>query len=117
MSLIKRLFIIILLTVLPIKVFANTGTASYYSTQHHGHKTASGEVFNMYALTAASRTLPLGSHVKVTNVSTGQSVIVKINDRGPAAWTNRVIDLSQAAFSKIGNTRTGTMKVNIEPAE
>lgn len=90
-----------------------TGMASWYGKAHHGKKTASGERFNMYGLTAAHRKLPLGTLVRVTNVANGKSVIVKINDRGPFHG-NRVLDLSKGAAQALDMTKTGTAKVQIE---
>jgi rare lipoprotein A (peptidoglycan hydrolase) len=89
------------------------GTASWYGPGFHGRATASGETFNQHALTAAHRTLPLGTEATVTNLATGQSVQVKINDRGPYV-PGRHLDLSQAAAKKIGLTRKGVAKVKIE---
>ena len=89
------------------------GTASWYGPGFHGQETASGETFNQHALTAAHRTLPLGTEAKVTNLETGQSVHVKINDRGPYV-KGRHLDLSQAAAKQIGLTKTGVAKVKIE---
>ena len=89
------------------------GTASWYGPGFHGHETASGERFNQHALTAAHRTLPLGTEAKVTNLTTGQSVIVKINDRGPYV-KGRHLDLSRAAAKQIGLTKKGVAKVKIE---
>ncbi|MDO9391421.1 MAG: septal ring lytic transglycosylase RlpA family protein, partial [bacterium] len=77
------------------------GLASYYGREFHGRKTANGETFDMEAMTAAHRTLPFGTMVRVTNLRTGQSVTVKINDRGPFV-EGRMIDLSQGAARKIG---------------
>jgi len=88
------------------------GTASWYGSDFHGKETASGETYNQYAMTAASKTLPLGSTAKVTDVETGKSVTVKINDRGPYVG-NRVLDLSKAAASKIGMKEKGVTKVKI----
>ena len=79
------------------------GTASWYGPGFHGHATASGETFNQHALTAAHRTLPLGTEAKVTNLATGQSVLVTINDRGPYV-KGRHLDLSRAAANQIGLT-------------
>lgn len=77
------------------------GIASFYGSQFHGRKTASGELFNKNAMTAAHRTIPLHSKVKVTNLKNNKSVIVKINDRGP--WVkNRIMDLSKGAAKAIG---------------
>src|SRR5215510_16394152 len=89
------------------------GTASWYGPGFHGHETASGERFNQHALTAAHRTLPLGTEAKVTNLATGQSVLVTINDRGPYV-KGRYLDLSRAAAKQIGLTKRGVTKVRIE---
>jgi rare lipoprotein A len=88
------------------------GTASYFSREIAGNRTASGERCDPDTLTAAHRTAPFGSKVRVTNLSTGQSVIVRINDRGPFR-AGRVIDLSHAAAREIGMHRTGTAKVSL----
>jgi rare lipoprotein A len=89
------------------------GTASWYGPGFHGHATASGETFNQHALTAAHRTLPLGTEAKVTNLATGQSVLVTINDRGPYV-KGRHLDLSRAAAKQISLTKRGVAKVRIE---
>jgi rare lipoprotein A len=89
------------------------GTASWYGPSFHGQETASGEPFNRHAMTAAHRTLPLGTKAKVTNLETGQEVHVTINDRGPYV-PGRHLDLSQAAAKKIGITKKGVAKVKIE---
>jgi rare lipoprotein A len=89
------------------------GTASWYGPGFHGRETASGETFNQHALTAAHRTLPLGTTATVTNLETGQSVQVKINDRGPYV-RGRHVDLSQAAAKRIGLLKKGVAKVKIE---
>lgn len=88
------------------------GEASYYGSELAGNRTASGEVFDPNLLTAAHRTLPLGSKVRVTNPRNGASVVVRINDRGPFHG-NRVIDLSTAAARTIGLIRSGTGRVNL----
>ena len=93
-----------------------SGKASYYGRQHHNKLTASGERFDQSSLTAAHRTLPFGSKVRVTNTRTGKSVIVRINDRGPFV-RSRVIDLSKAAFERIGSTRSGVIRVRLEQVE
>ena len=85
-----------------------TGLASYYKS---GKRTANGERFNPNGLTAAHRNLPFGTKVKVTNIKTGKSVVVRINDRGPFI-SNRVIDLSLGAAKLVGLTRSGIAKVN-----
>jgi rare lipoprotein A len=92
---------------------ALTGIASYYGRGFHGKKTASGERFSKRALTAAHRTLPFGTRVRVTNLDNGKSVVVKINDRGPFK-KNRIIDLSQAAAKKIDMMKTGTARVKLK---
>jgi rare lipoprotein A len=89
------------------------GIASYYGRRFHGRRTASGERFNMRALTAAHPTLPFGSQVRVTNPSNGRSVTVRINDRGPFA-KNRIIDLSRAAAERLGLVRRGHARVELE---
>ncbi len=93
--------------------FHQIGRASWYGRAFHGRKTASGERFNMEALTAAHRTLPLGSYVRVSIPATSRWVVVKINDRGPYVH-GRVIDLSYAAAKMLGLQHAGTAKVNIE---
>ena len=93
--------------------FHQTGRASWYGQFFHGHSTATGERYDMHALTAAHRTLPLGSYVRVTNPSTDSSVVVRINDRGPYA-RGRVIDLSYAAAKMLGLQHAGTARVKIE---
>lgn len=90
-----------------------TGVASYYGPGFHGRRTANGEKFNMNDMTAAHRTLPFGTKLKVTNVNNGQSAIVRVNDRGPYHG-GRVIDLSVAAAKQIGSVSSGTAQVKIE---
>jgi rare lipoprotein A len=89
------------------------GIASWYGPGFHSRETASGETFNQHALTAAHRTLPLGTEATVTNLETGQAVQVKINDRGPYV-PGRHLDLSHAAAKQIGLTKKGVAKVKIE---
>ena len=93
--------------------YFQTGNASFYGGKWHGRKTANGEIFDTYKLTAAHKTLSFGTRVRVTNLSNGKSVIVRINNRGPYS-KGRVIDLSQAAFSKIENMSKGVTKVKLE---
>jgi peptidoglycan lytic transglycosylase len=88
------------------------GTASWYGSTHQGKRTASGEKFNMNALTAAHRTLPMGSVVKIKSLTTGKSVVVRINDRGPFAH-GRIIDVSKAAAQKLGFIKRGTDRVEV----
>lgn len=90
-----------------------TGQASYYGKKFQGRSTASGERFNYHKLTAAHPSLPFGTKVKVTNLRTRKSVIVRINDRGPFK-KSRIIDLSRGAFSKIASIGTGTIRVKLE---
>jgi rare lipoprotein A len=89
------------------------GVASYYGKEHHGKKTANGEIFDMNKLTAAHRSLPFGSRVKVTNLSNQRSVIVRINDRGPY-YQGRIIDLSLAAAERLEMVKSGITKVKLE---
>ena len=96
--------------------FRQVGTASWYGPGFHGKKTASGERFDQNKLTAAHRSLPLDTVVKVTNLDNGKAVKVAINDRGPYVG-NRVIDLSRAAARELDMTDDGTARVRIEVAE
>ncbi len=89
-----------------------SGMASYYGDELAGNRTASGERFDPGQLTAAHRTLPFGSMVRVTNTSNGDSVVVRINDRGPFS-RGRVIDVSHAAAREIGMHRSGTARVKL----
>jgi len=89
-----------------------SGMASYYGNELAGNRTASGERFDPGQLTAAHRSLPFGSLVRVTNTSNGDSVVVRINDRGPFAH-GRVIDVSTAAAREIGMHRSGTARVKL----
>lgn len=89
------------------------GVASYYAHDFKGKKTASGERYDPQALTAAHRTLPLGTQVKVTNPKNDRSVVVTVNDRGPVK-KDRMIDLSGAAAQELGMTRSGVAKVETE---
>ena len=89
------------------------GKASYYSDQFHGRKTANGETFNMNKLTAAHPSLPFGTWVRVTNLSNGKDVVVRINDRGPFV-KGRIIDLSVHAATELGIIQSGTVKVKLE---
>jgi rare lipoprotein A len=89
------------------------GLASYYGAELAGHRTSSGERFNPNGLTAAHRTLPLGTKLRVTNVANGRSVIVRINDRGPFVG-RRLIDVSLGAAREIQMVRSGTAQVRLE---
>ncbi|MCD9006077.1 septal ring lytic transglycosylase RlpA family protein [Luteimonas sp. XNQY3] len=92
--------------------FAETGTASYYGAKFHGRLTSNREVYDMYAFTAAHKSLPLPSFARVTNLDTGKSVVVRVNDRGPF-HEGRVVDLSYAAAVKIGIHPAGTGRVEV----
>ena len=96
-----------------IEQFSQTGKASWYGPGFHGKKTSSGERFDMNTLSAAHRTLPIPSYARVTNLSNGKSVVVRINDRGPFHG-NRVMDLSKAAAKELGFIHTGTANVKVE---
>jgi rare lipoprotein A len=88
------------------------GIASWYGDDYHGKRTANGEIYNQYKLTAAHRTLPFNTLVRVTNLKNGRSVVVRINDRGPFI-RGRIIDLSYAAAGEIGMVDDGIQKVEL----
>jgi len=90
-----------------------TGTASWYGTKFHGRKTANGERYDMHAMSAAHKTLPMPTMVRVTNLNNGRSVVVRVNDRGPFV-KNRIIDLSYAAARALGYDNEGTAPVRVE---
>jgi rare lipoprotein A len=96
---------------------AAVGLASFYGAGFHGEETASGETFNQRAMTAAHRTLPLGTVVRVTNLENDRSVVVRINDRGPYGRNHRrgtIIDLSRAAAQRLRFIEDGLVKVSVE---
>ena len=93
---------------------AEVGVASYYAHKYHGKKTASGENYNMHELTAAHRTLPFGSKVRITNLNNNNSVVVRINDRGPFV-RGRIIDVSLAAARELDMVRSGVARVEVAP--
>jgi rare lipoprotein A len=97
-------------------LLVETGMASWYGPPYHNRKAATGEIYDMHQLTAAHKTLPLNSIVRVTNVANGKSVIVRINDRGPFIGS-RIIDLSYAAAHEIETWRAGVAKVRVEVLE
>lgn len=100
----------------PVRVsgdFRQRGVASWYGRRYHGQKTSSGEVYDMYAMTAAHPTLPIPSYARVKSVSNGKSVVVRINDRGPFL-SDRVIDLSYVAAHKLGYIQAGSTLVDVE---
>lgn len=94
-------------------MLVETGLASWYGGPYHNRRGSNGEIYNMYAMTAAHRTLPLGSIIRVTNVKTGRSALVRITDRGPFV-EGRVLDLSQAAAKKVDVWQAGVAMVRIE---
>jgi len=93
--------------------FSDTGIASWYGKKFHGHLTSNGEIYDMYAMSAAHKNLPLPTYLKVTNLANHKSVVVRVNDRGPF-HENRIIDLSYSAAYKIGMLQYGTAQVKIE---
>ncbi len=113
----------LLLTTTPERTYGGAaqarqvGLASWYGAHHQGRKTASGERFSRGQLTAAHRSLPLGTKVKVTNLRTKEHVVVKINDRGPYGGKRRIIDLSEAAAKRIGLVERGTERVQVVVVE
>jgi len=93
--------------------YRERGVASWYGKKFHGQKTSSGEIYDMYAMTAAHKTLPIPSYARVTNLANGRSVVVRINDRGPF-HSDRIIDLSYAAASRLGYIAAGSARVEVE---
>ena len=93
--------------------FRQRGVASWYGRRFHGQKTASGEPYDMYAMSAAHPTLPIPSYVRVTNLGNGRSVVVRVNDRGPF-HASRIIDLSYAAAYRLGYIQAGSAQVEVE---
>lgn len=118
----KRAILVIIMMISTLGIYsfnkfnandAKTSFASFYHDKFNGRKTASGEIFSNRKLTAAHRTLPFGTVIQVTNLRTGKSVEVRINDRGPF-HSSRALDLSKAAFDSIGNIAKGTMPIEYE---
>ena len=112
----KALFTVFLFSLSSLgfsSVYVSSATASYYAEKYHGRKTASGEVFNMYDMTCAHKTLPFGTVLRVTNLKNNRSVDVRVNDRGPFV-KGREIDVSKAAAQKLDMIKTGTANVRIE---
>lgn len=95
------------------KGYSAEGLASWYGQKFHGHRTSSGESFDMYRFTAAHRSLPLPTYVRVTNLDNGKSLVVRVNDRGPF-HENRIIDLSWAAAVRLGIEQAGVGRVRVE---
>lgn len=94
------------------KSYNKRGIASWYGTKFHGRLTASGEPYDMYSMTAASKVLPIPCYVRVTNLKNGRSIVVRVNDRGPFV-PNRILDLSYAAAVKLGMIKYGTALVQV----
>lgn len=111
---VRRFLLTLAIMLFSLTYSQQTGKASYYAEQHHGRRTASGEVFNMNGLTAASNTYSLGTLLKVTNVKNNKTVIVKVNDRGGFGKLGRIIDLSKGAFAQIANVKQGIITVLVE---
>ena len=93
--------------------YRERGTASWYGSKFHGHETSNGEIFDLYAASAAHKTLPIPSYARVTNLDNGRSVVVRVNDRGPFHG-DRLIDLSYGAAVKLGYMEHGTAPVEVE---
>ncbi|WP_308708888.1 septal ring lytic transglycosylase RlpA family protein [Marinoscillum pacificum] len=110
-----RLFLLLLTVFVTSSVIAQTqtGQASFYGGQFHGRPTASGEVYDMEKMTAAHRTLPFGTMIRVTNTNNGKSVVVKVNDRGPFV-DSRIVDLSFGAAKEIEMVNDGVVDVTLE---
>lgn len=100
----------------PVPVFQSFGEASYYHPDLHGHRTASGGLYRRQGLTAAHRTLPFGTTLRVTNLENGRQVVVVVTDRGPFV-PGRVVDLSEAAARRLGMLRRGVVRVRLERME
>ncbi len=96
--------------------YAEKGNASWYGPGFHARPTANGEIYDMYGMTAAHKTLPIGTHVKVTNLKNNRSIIVRVNDRGPFVG-GRIIDLSRKAADELGMARTGVVPVYVEAVQ
>lgn len=100
--------------VLPTEVgYRERGIGSWYGVKFHGHATSNGEIYDMYAMTAAHKSLPIPSYARVTNLSNGRQVIVRVNDRGPF-HDQRIIDLSYSAAKKLGYLEQGTARLEVE---
>lgn len=107
------IFVLFSTNLFSLTLYKNNVTASFYAEAFHGKKTSNGEIFNMYSLTCAHKALPFNTILRVTNLSNGKSVDVRVNDRGPFVL-GREIDLSKAAASKLGMVKKGTTKVRLE---
>ncbi len=118
----KRFILVIIMMISALGIYSfsdntvdakKTSYASFYHDKFNGKKTASGEVFDNSKLTAANRTIPFGTKIKVTNLNNGKEVIVRINDRGPF-HASRSLDMSKAAFVAIGDAKSGKIPVEYE---
>ncbi|MBK1897698.1 septal ring lytic transglycosylase RlpA family protein [Chryseobacterium paridis] len=118
----KRFILVIIMMISTFGIYSfknnaidakKTSYASFYHDKFNGRKTANGEIFDNSKFTAANRTLPFGTKIRVTNLSNGKEVTVRINDRGPF-HSSRALDISRAAFNEIGNTNLGTIPVEYE---
>ena len=107
------IFLSINMSLSALTLYKNDVTASFYAEKFHGKRTSNGEIFNMNDLTCAHKSLPFNTILKVTNLSNGKTVQVRVNDRGPFV-AGREIDLSKAAAKKIGMINSGTAKVKIQ---
>jgi rare lipoprotein A len=96
--------------------YVERGLASWYGKPFHGRKTSSGETYDMHAMSAAHKTLPLPTYARITNLTNGRSIVIRINDRGPF-HEERLIDLSHTAAVKLGVTKTGTARVEVRALE
>lgn len=115
LKLFTRTILILSLSILSITtITAHAATASFYGGKFHGRTTASGETFNKWAMTTASNSHKMGTKLKVTNISTGASVIVRVNDTGGFKKYGRTLDLSRGAFAKIADIKQGLVKVKIK---
>ena len=106
--------ILLMSLLLLISSIANSSVASWYGKPFHGRKTASGEVFNMNAMTCASNTHKMGTKLLVTNKENGKSVVVKVNDTGGFKKYGRTLDLSKGAFLKLADLKQGTINIKIK---
>lgn len=99
----------------PVFAHAEVGRASWYGPDFHGHRTASGEIYNQWGATCAHRHMKFGTHVRVTNLGNGRSAVCRITDRGPFV-RGRVIDVSRAVAERLGMIHSGTARVTVEIA-
>ena len=109
------MFKVLFLCLVLLVTSANAGVASWYGERFHNKRTASGEIFNMNAMTCASNSHKMGTKLLVTNKANGKSVVVKVNDTGGFKKYGRTLDLSKGAFAKIANINKGVIKVTIKP--